>query len=230
MTITIEHPEATTFDGEGRALVLLAKESFPLITAENVVQAKECFRDLRAWIKGVNEAFEPSRSAAHAAHKAVCALNAKAIAVASEFEVTLGGKIKTWDVEQARLAEIERRRLEVEARKAEEERRLQAAIEAESRGDVFEASDILEDPVTVPVIPVAKPVSVAGVSNSTSWKAVVEDKKAFIRWLGQNPETWQHLVDVNQSALNAAARAHRENLKIPGVRVYPDVSLVTRRM
>jgi hypothetical protein len=47
--------------------------------------------------------------------------------------------------------------------------------------------------------------------------------------VGQNP-THETLLQPNQSALNALARAQRENLRIPGVRVVvEDTVAITRR-
>ena len=68
-----------------------------------------------------------------------------------------------------------------------------------------------------------------GIAARKTYRAQVVSMIEFIRWVAQNP-THETLLQPNQSALNALARAQRENLRIPGVRVVVEDSIaITRR-
>ena len=143
--------------------------------------------------------------------------------------------------EEARKAqEVERQRqaLELEkARLAAEQASLAAATEAEAAGASKEAVDaileqpdavveemraVMEQPIVAPAIPLAPAYERAiGLSIAKTYKAEVFDLKALAAGIGGG--LWPvNLIEANQPALNAMARATKGTIKIPGVRFVED--------
>jgi membrane protease subunit (stomatin/prohibitin family) len=58
-------------------------------------------------------------------------------------------------------------------------------------------------------------------------KARVTDKAAFLQAVAANPQ-YLDLVEVNQSALNALAKALGTSLKIAGIETYADKTISAR--
>ena len=152
-------------------------------------------------------------------------------------------RIAQEQAEAQRKAE-EAARIAQEALDRQEDARLEAEVEqAEARGaSAVEVQAIIEQPRIVPIIPVvapapfiaprrfavATPAPVKGVARP--WKAAVDTPAQLlqvIQHVAQHPE-YANLLTLNQSALNALAKAQGANLRIPGVRVYQDVSMSIR--
>lgn len=145
--------------------------------------------------------------------------------------------------EARRAAEAERQRLAIElekARLAAEEAAMAAAMEAELAGASPDAINaILEQPDAVveemqavlaqPVIAVAIPVAptyerAAGVSVAKTYRAEVVDVRKLAAAVGAG--TWPtNLIEPNQPALNAMARASKGSIEIPGVRFVEDATV-----
>lgn len=145
--------------------------------------------------------------------------------------------------EARRAAEVERQRLALElekARLAAEEAALVAAAEAEAAGASTDAINaILEQPDAVveemqavlaqPVIAVAIPAAptyerAAGVSVAKTYRAEVVDVRKLAAAVGAG--LWPvNLIEANQSALNAMARASKGSIQIPGVRFVEDATV-----
>jgi hypothetical protein len=143
--------------------------------------------------------------------------------------------------EEARRAqEAERQRLALElekARLAAEEAKMAAAMEAEVAGAsidaitaileqpdtvVEEMRAVLEQPIVMPAIQIAPTYERAsGVSIAKRYKAEVFDIKLLAAAVGRG-EAVVNLIEANQSALNAMARASKGSIKIPGVRCVED--------
>ena len=80
-------------------------------------------------------------------------------------------------------------------------------------------------PVAVAVAPTYE--SVRGISTQKRYRADVHDIRALCRAIGEGKVPVNY-VTANTTALNAAARAAREMLAIPGVRVVVDVTTSVR--
>lgn len=156
--------------------------------------------------------------------------------------------------EAERRAREERERIEAEARetarRAREEADLIAkeAADAAAAGDAAKAAELQQqatetaaagaaqaetiameaEMVTAAPVPVATAApKVAGLSTRQNWKARLTDKMALIAFIAQHPEH-QHLLDVNQSAINQLAKAQKDAMRLPGVEAYPDAVLSAR--
>lgn len=156
--------------------------------------------------------------------------------------------------EQARLEEAaraERARLEADARAAEARAREEAdkiqaeaqkaaaagrtedaarlQAEAESRVEQGAAeTQVLQQTATLVTAPISQaPRTTKGVSTRKVWKAEVNDKLAFVRYVAAHPE-YLELLDANMPAVNRIALALRANCPLEGVRVFEDEILAAR--
>ena len=168
----------------------------------------------------------------------------------TQAEKVIKVKMLDFTTAQERLAAEERRRAEAAVR-AEQERLAKEASAREAaaaeeaaklieQGDDEAAAEVqaqaaieaatLSATAAVMTAPVAAPAvaKVAGVSTRSVWKAECTDKAALVAFIATNP-TFLNLLDVNASALNQLAKAMKETLQLPGVRVFEEKSLASGR-
>jgi len=153
-----------------------------------------------------NEAFLPIRAAKQVANR----------------------KLSDYQAEQERKAAAERARLEKEAKQNEEAHRLEVAEQLEAAGEKEAAAAVLDEPMTIaPVVAAPKP-ALSGVTFRETFRAEVTDKMALIREIAKTPALL-HLAYVNLPAINQLARALKERLSIPGVRVIKEKQIAASR-
>ena len=209
---TVKH-EGSSLSREIASLVVIDQESFDL--AAGYRQA------IGAYLKRVDALCDPAIRAGDAAHKAALALKKTLQAPGLEGKKVLDGLLTTWEQEQRQLARLAQAAADREREKAEEEVRLQWALEAEAAGDGAKAQRILEAPhppeiVFSPPAVVPAPTKTDGLQFSTHWSAKVVDLRAFVQaWLdGLAPP---NSVVPNLVPLNELARKLKGELNIPGV-------------
>lgn len=115
----------------------------------------------------------------------------------------------------ARQARLEREQLESRADKAE------------SSGQTEKAEALRETADNVVVSICANTSKLKGVSQKTTWKAKVTDKAAFCKAALERPDMLE-LLEIDVSKLNKLAQVFQKNLTMPGISVYPDVSISAR--
>lgn len=225
-----------------KAMEIDSQETYELAADElKAIKAKsKQLEDQRTGITGpINQAL-----------KSINALFKGPATFLEDAERIIKGKMLTYSTEQERIAAEERRRQEA-AIKAEQDRlaREAAAKEQEAakeaaklleQGDAeaaaevqaqaaIEAASMAATAEVMTVTTVAPAVAkVSGVSTRTTYKAEVTDKAALIAHIAANPQ-FANLLDVNTSALNQMAKAMRESLSMPGVRVYEEKTLASGR-
>lgn len=213
---------------EAKALTVIEQAGAVVITSsETYTKAGYFYKDIGTMIKEVKDTFDPICDAANKAHKEATSKRAKYLDPLQAAYKKVKSLMSDYDAEQERIRRIEedrlrkiaeeaeRKRLEAE-RKAEEERILQAAIDAEAAGDKNVAEAILEAPVyqpepefiPAPVVPRSVP-KISGVSYRTIWSAEVVDVALIPR---------KYLVP-DMVMLNKIASAEKERMSIPGVKV-----------
>lgn len=181
-------------------------------------------------IKAVEDVFKEPKQSAHGAHKSVCAAETKVLEPLRKAEKHLRREGSNWatKIERERLAvlrrqaeEQERKVAEARARRiAEEEARLAASTDAEDGGlDIF-------DPLAIPPAepepepepePVPELVKTDGVSYRTIWSGEVYDEDALLRacMTGEAP---RRLIIVDLKALKALAESTKGGTEYPGIR------------
>lgn len=207
----------------------LAQRAAAVVVADqaSLDAAGAILREAADMRKAVVAAFVDAKSAAHKAHRAVCDVEARLLAPLDAVRATVEPKVVAYQRAEQQRREEAARAEAAAARRAEEDRRLAMATDVAAAGDEEMADAILDDPIpAVAPLPVAAPRT-DGVAVRETWKAVVVDMAAFIRYVAERPE-WHSLIKVDQSALNAVARSQKDRLVIAGVRAYADASVAVR--
>ena len=226
-TIQIENPAPPSVVQELAPVVESAK-AFQVLDVTSHGRALECVKALRDGERKITDYFEPARKAADQAKKEILAARDGLIGPFAEARTIYDGKALEYETAEKQRTEEEQRRLEVLARKQEEERQLAEAQAAQDAGDKVLAEQIIREPVTVPVIRVAPSLAqVAGVTTRTIWSAEVVDFPALVRFVAAHPE-WTHLLEPCMPNLNRAAVSQHEALAIPGVRAVSTTSRSSR--
>jgi len=219
--------DTTAIDGEiaplvarAQALVVDSRETYDVAQRELVGAAR-----IEKFIEGVYA--DPTRIL-FKAHKDMVAQRTAKLGPVQTFRSIVGHKVAAYEIEQTRRAEEERRRLEAEAHKIEEERTLAAAIDAEQSGDQEAAEEILAAPVEIPVIR-TEPAFVRqeGVSSRVLYAAEVTSLIALIKYVAIHPED-ANLLAPNMPALNSRARSQREGFALPGCKLVKSTSMAMR--
>ena len=180
---------------------------------ESYMRAGEMLTAVKGLLKEIDAAFDPICKRAHDAHKEALNQKKRAAEPLLEAERILKKGIADYQAELERRRMEEEARLREEARKREEEARLAAAIAAEKEGEKELAEQILEEPVAAPVVhvPPAAP-KLAGVSARKVWKYRVVNEALIPR---------QYLT-VDHAAIGRVVSALGGRATIPGIEVYEE--------
>ena len=226
----IELPAITPIRGEVAGVVESAR-AISVSSREEHEIAQKALVAIAERERKIEELFREPKRAAHQAHKAITEMERALLAPLREARAIVARKCADYEEAERRAAEERRRALELEAKRAEEERRLAEAIALEEEGRVEAASALLEREPAVPataVVPCEPEISkVDGVQSRTTWRAEVVDFAALVKYVAQNPQ-YLTLLEPSLSALNAMARAQREGFSIPGCRAVREVTKAVR--
>lgn len=213
----VEEPAVSNVEQHAIALVDEARA----IVIANDAQLQDASRFLRERCKAVqqeiSETFDPIVSKAHSAHKEAVAQRDRHLRPVLEAERVVKAAIAAYSREQQdrqRRELLERQR---EAQVLAERERLERAVTLENQGRQPEALALLDKPMPTAVVAVPRAVpKMEGTSISTLWSALVVDLAALIQAAAADPQ-YQNLLLPNQVALNALARAQKDNLRVAGV-------------
>lgn len=225
----IEIPDRESVEREHSSLVEQAK-AFRVIDVATHKAAKEIFKSLVAREKAIDARMDPLCEAAHKTHKGLTTLRNDFKDPVTAAKKVIEAEIIRYDDEERKKAEALQRELSEKARRAEEDRALADACEADAAGDKAGAESILDAAAVAdaPSIKVeANVAKVAGVSSRATWSAEVVDKKALVAYVAKNLE-WISLLEPNLTALNKLASAQKADLQIPGVKAVEKKSLSGR--
>lgn len=180
----------------------LVKSEIEVVDQPSFALANGLIARLQTQKKKVIDFFADSKRKAAEAHKAICnAEKAMLTPVDTRINALKCATTRWYAAEQQRIAAEE----EKKRREAEDMARL--AAEAEESGDAEMAQQAVIEATlaeaSVPVMPKCE-----GTSMRAIWKAVVTDPDKVPR---------EYLI-VNQSALDALAKATKGSITIPGVR------------
>lgn len=156
-------------------------ETMQIVTLEDYQSSAEMRKILKDLDKNIVAFFEPMKSAASAAHKAICAKENEARKPITEADAIVTKKRTVYYDEQERIrkeAEAKAQREAEEAAKKERDRLLALAVKAEEKGKDEKADSLLEQAEQVYVEPVfvapivAKTVKLDGGGSTTRIKDV----------------------------------------------------------
>lgn len=244
----IAAPDAATLNNRAQSALAMV-ESMVIDSQETYELAADELKAIKAKAKTLEEQRTSITGPINKALKAVNDLFRAPGTYLEQAEKIIKGKMLAYTTEQQRIADEERRRAEA-AIKAEQERLAREAAEREAaakaeadkllaEGNADKAAEVqaaaaieaanLTATAQVMTAPVVAPAvaKVSGIATRGVWKAECTDKAAMIAFVAANPQ-FQNLLDVNTTALNQLAKAMRETLQVPGVRVYEEKQLASR--
>lgn len=205
--------EQITLSSQAKGLIIQSSEDY--------VYGGDLFKSVDAEIKNRKEFFKPMKDKAFAAHKQICKQEEESVGELLIIKTDVKRKLETYDAEQVRIAREEEARLREIARKEEEERRIQEALQAEADGEKELADEILKEEVYVPPVTVMKATpKVSGVIFRTYWKHEVKDLKKLVKAVfeGRAP---LDCLEPNNVFLGAEATSRKRQEEIyPGVFAY----------
>jgi len=165
-------------------------------------------------LKEIDEGYDDIIKAAHQLHKKAVARKAEYYSPVEAGVKHTKGLMEKFDREQEAIRQAEERRLREIARKEEEERLLQEAIEAEANGETDISEAILEEPIYVPPVVVQKEILKVngGPTYRTVWKFRIKN-------VNQIPREY---MTPNEIRIGAVVRAMKDQTAIPGIEVYSE--------
>jgi hypothetical protein len=160
-------------------------------------------------IDNINAMFRPVRERIQAADKE---LRARML----EWKNKETARIAAENAQREAAAREARQRMEREAAEAATAGREEEAFA------MRQAAEVMSAPVRAAVIPKS-----AGVSTRSNWKAMVTDLQQLVAFVAANPEHL-NLLQANQTAITALAKAQKQGMKVPGVKAWNDAGIAVR--
>lgn len=230
---------------ESNALSLLAQsQSKNVMSNDDYLQAGEHLKTIKAAHKKVVELFKPLKDAAFVAHRKICDAEKKLLEPINEADKVCSDKVKFYLSEVRRRENEEATRLKKEAeekaaaesaklKKEQDDERIRIAEMLDKQGFKEEAVAILEQDLPAPVVtPVIQSVyreevKIKGQHLRDNYKSEVYDLAALVQEVaaGRQPLT---ILLPNEKVLNQMAKALKEDMRIPGVRVINESTLVVK--
>lgn len=204
--------------------ILLYTQEQERIAAEAQRKADEAARQERARIEAeqrVQQA-EAQRQAQEAAQAEAAKRKAEEDTAEAQRKAEKAAEEGDKEAAQAAFVAIEkaeRERVEAEAA-ASQARMAQEAAQAEADANEMTA-------LVTTAAPVQTSAKVSGISTSKSWKARITDKQALVQHIAAHPELLDW-VEIKMTGINGMAKALKQNMQIPGVEAYPDISVSAR--
>ena len=218
--VTVQTPDPAVMVAESAPLIERAN-SLVVESMESHGQALEGYKVLKLTVKKVKQHYEPTRSALDTAKKELLRARDSLIEPIETAMKIVSSKAAVYEKEEQRKAQEAARVAEETERKRLEEETLRRAEEAEAAGNDALAESIINKPVNVVVEKVeTETATVKGVSARKKYHAEVFDLAALLRYANETGDI--DLVEANLVTLNARARAQKELMQIPGVRVITE--------
>jgi hypothetical protein len=206
------------------ALAVEQAKTFEVKTQQDYDNAAELIKDIKDRVKQIEEYWKDPKSTAYKTWQDICKKETDLLAPFTKAETDLKGKMAAFQkqkMEEERLLREEQERW----KKAEADRLLEEAAQAEKEGNTEYSEGIVELAEQTQNMTFAAPVQhkTAGTSARKIWKArVVNENLVPVSFMGAV------LRPVDLSALDKLAKASKGAMKIPGVEFYEDVQIRIR--
>jgi hypothetical protein len=200
----------------------VAVSEMRIVAIENADQANQVggyLRECTRLRKEVESAFKPIKDAQNAALKATREQEKKFLEPIEVVEMAARREMAGWQQREERRIAEERRERDRIAREEAEARQLQLAKDLEAFGEDEAAINVLDQHVSTfaePVVAVAEPVKVEGISYRSVWSARVVDLATLVKAVADG-KAELNLIMANEPALNGLARALKASMSVPGV-------------
>lgn len=227
-------PTGTALETYRKILVLAIKDQ------DTLGQMAELVKSMKVGIKGIEDWFEPMKTAAHLAHKKICDQEKETLAIFREAATTGQTAINTFLTAEKKRADalrIEQEKQAAADRLREQEELKASAAALEELGDTTTAAALREDAERVIAAPtfvdtVDKTVRVGGgsaaggatLSSSTKVTAQVVDVKLFLAYLVKENSA-ATFVEFPKAKLDAWVKANGIKAgQVPGLAISETVN------
>jgi hypothetical protein len=190
---------------------------FHVVDTDSMRMADNIIKDINSRLKAIDDKLDPKKKIAYQAYKEWLSLIDELKAPLEEAKKYLQSEGKRYLTEQEKIRQAEENRLREIARKAEEERRIAEALQAEQEGNTEEADAIIQEEIYVPTPVVEK--MVPKVDNrlfQKRWKGRGVNLQQAIKFINDNP-SFNNLLMFNDPAINAMARSMKGRSPVPGI-------------
>lgn len=229
MNIQLSQEQKQILETEVEPIIARAN-ALMIRTTDESLQAQEDLKEIKRRYKIIHEKFDPPVRAAHTAWKAAKDLYnfftepfVKAEEIVKRKVITFQDEVDRKRREEAARIEAKRQQEERE-RKAELERQAQAA-EAKGKKEKAEAlREKAEVYVAPPAFIAPEAPQAQGTAFKKTWKGEVTDLRALLGAIF-NEKAPLNLILINQSALNAYAKAAKNSMPLPGVRFFEESNM-----
>lgn len=225
-TLTVEQPDEALFRLSATFLENAKKSK--VTSSEMAIGAGYDLKEIKKLGKELEQKRTSITGPINKALKEINALFKPAKNWLAEAERIVKGKLLYYQAEQDRIAQEAQRKADDEARKKQE--RLESTAKmADFVGMDDKAEDLRERAQSqeAPVIKSAAP-KIEGVTTRETWKAEVLNKLLFVKFVGEKRNDLLDVIKIDQSALNALARKHKDDLDLPGVKAVAEKTIVAR--
>lgn len=213
---------------EAVSMVEVQARQIVITTDAEYEKAAAFGKQLKAKAKVVTDFFEPMKTSAYQAHRAVCEREKATLKPLQEAEKILKKTISGYIQEKER----QRKELEAQIRKeaeAEKERKLNEAIALESEGKTAEAEAAMFDAQVTESIAgnatvVMSTPKTTGVSNSKDWEIeAIDAEKVPVSFAGMM------IRPVDEKAIMRLIKASKGTIQIPGIKYKETIKVSIRR-
>lgn len=215
----------------------LDKQTAPVIAQARAIvvaspaqrtEAVEFAKKVKSAQKFIADYFAPMKEATHKAWKAVTEKEASHLTPLKQAEADLKQKILAFDAEVERKRREEERRLQAEAdEKARREReRLEKEAAKLKTPELREERMAQAAAVVAPVIALAPVVEKQkGEATRKIWKARLTDKKALMKAASEGNDLAASFLVFDEATANRTAAATKGAVPVPGIEWYEQASL-----
>jgi len=197
--------------------LLVACLSIRISDSTTYSQAAELVKAIKDLKKEITAFFEPMKTQAYKAWKAICETEKEQLLKLEPGEKHLSAEMVKYVQEQERKRKEEEERIRQELLKQEEERRLSMAEELEKSGKKEEAEKIIEEEINVPSVRVENEVpKVNGLHYREEWQFEIENENLIPR----------EFLIPDEKKIRKYIKAMGETAKIPGVKIFKTKILV----
>src|SRR3990167_6029103 len=204
-------------------------QSFQIVKvadAESFERGSAALRTIKEFLRRVAELFDPIDAAQIAARKTTIAQRKSLEDKPKALELAQKAELVAYDRRQEAIRREAEAVAERERKRIEEDARIQAALEAESRGEAKVAEAILEaphppTPVFAPPAIVPEAPKAEGLSFRSNFRAEVSDLALLVTAVAAG-EAPIRAPPPKLPMLNQMARAMKQELRLPGVRVVEE--------
>lgn len=182
---------------------------------ESFEHANAALRSIKEFLRRVAELFDPIDAAQIAARKTTITQRKSLEDKPKALELAQKGELVAYEQRQAEIRRLAEAEAERQRRKLEEDARIQAALEAESRGEAKVAEAILEaphppTPVFAPPAIVPEAPKAEGLSFRSIWEFEIINEALIPR----------EYLKPDEKKIRGVVTAMREASNIPGVRAF----------